>query len=338
MMSDQDQWFPEEAYMNLHRRMPGEPEPAFEDPVMQEKVWGTCWGLNTDVGRLHKVLVHRPGKEWEVMASGGTFDEGLQAWLGPDNMWYWNGRERPDLTKAQGQHDLLTAALKSEGVEIFEVVDPLPHLTKTIYTRDTAVIIKGGAILCRFGIDYRRGEELPIMRTFAKLGMPILHTIHGTGLMEGGSFVWLNEKTAVVSIGHRSNHEGARQLGEVLKTLGVELLCVDNTGYGLHIDGSFVMLKPDLAVAFVQDLPWWFLVRLNELKIHILAANPQDGWQSVNCLAVRPGRVLMPAHAERSAEKLTKVGVEVVLVEYDEFPKGGGGIHCSTLPLICDDV
>lgn len=337
-MSDQDQWFPEEAYMNLHCRMPGEPEPAFEDPVMQEKVWGTCWGLNTDVGLLRKVLVHRPGKEWAVMASGGTFDEELQAWLGPDNMWYWNGHERPDLLKAQAQHDLLTAALKSEDVEIVHIEDPLSHLTKTCFTRDPAIIIKGGAILCRFGIDYRRGEELPIMRTFAKLGMPILHTIHGTGLMEGGSFVWLNEKTAVVSIGHRSNHEGARQLGEVLKTMGVELLCVDNTGYGLHIDGSFVMVKPDLAVAFVQDLPWWFLVRLKELKIHILAADPQDGWQSVNCLAVRPGRVLMPAHAERSAEKFTKVGVEVVLVEYDEFPKGGGGIHCSTLPLIRDDV
>lgn len=81
--------------------------------------------------------------------------------------------------------------------------------------------------------------------------------IHGTGLMEGGSFVWLNEKTAVVSIGHRSNHEGARQLGEVLKTMGVELLCVDNTGYGLHIDGSFVMVKPDLAVSLADSGNHW---------------------------------------------------------------------------------
>ena len=156
--------------------------------------------------------------------------------------------------------------------------------------------------------------------------------------MEGGSFIWLNEKIAAVSIGHRSNLEGARQLGEVLKTLGVELLCVDNTGYGLHIDGSFVMLKPDLAVAFVQDLPWWFLNKLKELGIHILDADYEDGWQSVNCITVSPGRVIMPAHAERSAEKYTKAGIEVVLVAYDEIPKGGGGIHCSTLPLVRDDI
>ena len=120
--------------------------------------------------------------------------------------------------------------------------------------------------------------------------------------------------------------------------MGVELLWVDNTGYGLHIDGSLVMVQPDLAVAFLQDLPWWFIEKMKELGIHILDADEGDGWQSVNCLAVAPGRVLMPAHAERSAEKLTKAGVEVIPVEYDEIPKGGGGIHCSTLPLVRDDV
>lgn len=327
-----------EAYMNLHRRIQGQGEPTFEDPAMQEIVWGNVWGLNNDVGRLRKVLVHRPGIEWDVMKTGGAYVPEIDALLGPHDMWYWKGRERPDIPKAQAQHDNLTGALKAEGVEIIEVLDPLPHLTKTIYTRDTAIIVKGGAVLCRFGIDYRRGEELPVMRTLADIGMPILHTIHGKGLMEGGSFLWLNQTAAAVSIGHRSNHEGARQLGEVLKTLGVELLWVDNTGYGLHIDGSLVMLKPDLAMAFVNDLPWWFLDRLKEMGIHILDAVEGDGWQSVNCLAVSPGRVIMPASAERSAGKLIKAGIEVIPIEYDEIPKGGGGIHCSTLPLVRDDV
>jgi N-dimethylarginine dimethylaminohydrolase len=102
------------------------------------------------------------------------------------------------INKVKAQHDNLTTALKAKGVEVIEVADPLPHLTKTIYTRDAAVIVKGGAVLCRVGIDYRRGEELPIMRTLANIVMPILQSMHGTGLMEGGSFLWLNEKTAAV--------------------------------------------------------------------------------------------------------------------------------------------
>ena len=323
---------------SLHRKIPGEPAPPFEEPAMLEKVWGRRWGLDNDVGRLRSVLVSRPGDEWRVMMEGGEYDEQAHAWIGPGKMWYLNGRERPDLVKAQSQHDGLVEALRDEDVEVVHLEDPLPKMTKPVFTRDPAMIVKGGAIVCRMRVSYRRGEELPTTRRLAKLGMPILHTVHGTGLMEGGSFVWLNPQTAVVSIGHRCNAEGARQAGEVLQTLGVELLCVDNTGYGLPIDGSLVMVNSDLALAFVQDLPWWFIAQLKELGIHILDADPYDGAFGVNCLAVRPGRVLMSAHAKRSAERLQKAGVEVVLVKYDELHKSGGGIHCSTLPLIRDDL
>lgn len=334
MTNQQDPFTADDAYMNLHRQIPGEPEPAFEEPGMQERVWGRPWGIDNDVGILKSVLVCRPGDEWQIMMQGGEFDEGAQAWIGKDKMWYWKGRQRPDLAKAQNQHDSLVKALQAEGTEIFYLENPLPHMTKSVFTRDPAIIVNGGAILCRMGVSYRRGEELPFMRTLAKLGMPILHTVHGTGLMEGGSFAWLNPQTAVVSIGHRCNPEGARQVADVLKRLGVELLCVDNTGYGLHIDGSFVMVNTDLALVFAQDLPWWFLNRLKELGIHLLEANPQDGAFGVNCLALRPGRVLISSHAERTAERLQQVGVEVVLVPYDELHKSGGGIHCSTLPLV----
>jgi N-dimethylarginine dimethylaminohydrolase len=328
----------EEAYLNLHRRIPGEPEPVFEDPAMMKKVWGRNWGLDNDVGRLRSVLVSRPGTEWEIMLSGGEFREDAQAWVGKDNMWYWTGRERPNLAEIQAQHDSLVKALVDEGVEVMHLQQPLPNMTKSVFTRDPAIIVKAGAVICRMGVSYRRGEELPFTRTLAKLGMPILHTIHGTGLMEGGSFVWLNSRTAVVSVGHRSNAEGARQLGEILKNFGVELLCVDNTGYGLHIDGSFVMVDTDLALAFIQDLPWWFLQKLKELGIHTMDPVSEDGAFGVNCLALRPGRVLMSDHAERTARRLEAAGVEVVPVPYDQLHKSGGGIHCSSLPLIRDEI
>jgi N-dimethylarginine dimethylaminohydrolase len=337
-MSEQESVSAYQAYMNLHRRIPGEPEPAFEDPAMLEKVWGKRWGINNDVGRLRMALVSRPGVEWQPMMSGGEYLEETNAIIGPDNMWYWKGRKRPDLVKAQAQHDALTNTLRAEGVEVVKLEDPLPHMTKSVFTRDPAIIVKGGAILCRMGVSYRRGEELPFMRTLARIGMPVFHTIHSTGLMEGGSYLWLNDRTAVVSVGQRSNAEGARQLAGVLKTLGVELVCVDNTGYGLHIDGSIVMVDVDKALVFVQDLPWWFLERLKELGIQLIDADPRDGGMGVNCLAVKPGRLIMSSHAKYSADLLDQAGIEVVTLDYDEIHKGGGGIHCSTLPLIRDDV
>lgn len=338
MISEQESVSEFQAYMNLHRRIPGEPEPAFEEAGMLEKVWGRKWGINNDVGALRVALVCRPGKEWEPMMSGGEYVEDTLALIGPDNMWYWKDRERPNLEKIQTLHDGLTSALQAEGVELVYLVDPLPHMTKSVFTRDPAIVVPGGAVLCRMGVSYRRGEELPFMRTLAKIGMPILHTIHGTGLMEGGSFLWLNDKTAVVSVGQRSNAEGARQLAEVLNTLGIELLCVDNMGYGLHIDGSIVMIDVDKALVFEADLPWWFLMRLKEMSIQLIEADHRDGGMGVNCLAVRPGRVIISSHAKYTADLLDRNGVEVVTVDYDEIHKSGGGIHCSTLPLIRDDV
>lgn len=337
-MSNRNHLPAELTYHEMHRRIPGEPEPAFEDPAMLEKVWGRRWGVNNDVGRLRTVLVSRPGKEWEVMMSGGEYIEELGRWIGADNMWYWGDKERPELTRVQAQHDRLVKVLEDEGAEVVHVRDPLPHMTKSVFTRDPAIIVPGGALICRMGVSYRRGEELPFTRTLAKLGMPILRTIQGTGLMEGGSFAWLNDKTAVVGISHRSNQEGARQLKEALDMLGVELLFVDIPGYGLHIDGAFVMVDTDKALTFSDKLPWWFLEELKELGIHTVEADPEDGAFGVNCLAVSPGRVIMASHAEGSAERLQRVGVEVVMVDYSELHKSGGGVHCSTLPLIRDEV
>lgn len=337
-MSERDPWLAEEAYQYMHRNTPGRGEPRLESSEMLEKVWGRRWGVNNDVGRLQTVLVSRPGHEWDAMMSSGKYVEDAQAWIGPEMMWYWADTKRPNLKLAQAQHDGLVAVLEAEGVEVVHLQNPLLHLTKSIFTRDPAIITSGGAIICRFGIDYRRGEEQPFSRTLANMGMPILHTIHGTGLMEGGSFAWLNPETTVVGIGHRSEMEGARQLGEVLKTQGVELHLIDNLGYGLHIDGAFVMVDVDLALAFSFELPWRFLETLKELGIRIVEADPRDGPFGVNCLAVSPGRVIMAAHAEGTADRLDKLGVEVIPVDYGEIHKSGGGVHCSTLPLIRDDI
>jgi N-dimethylarginine dimethylaminohydrolase len=175
--------------------------------------------------------------------------------------------------------------------------------------------------------------------TLAKLGMPILRTIHGTGILEGGSFAFINPRTAVVGLSSRVNEEGVRQLEEVLKVQGIELLRVHLTGYRLHIDGAFVMVDVDTAIINPTQLPFWFLQKLEEMKIRTIEVCHEDPVWTINCLAVRPGRVLMADQVSgRTLEKLDKAGVSIRLVPFDKVYLGGGGIHCSTGPLVRDPI
>jgi len=163
--------------------------------------------------------------------------------------------------------------------------------------------------------------------------------VHGTGMVEGGSFAWLNSRTAVIGRSIRVNDEGIAQVAEVLKHQGVELIVVDLSGYDIHIDGHFLMVDVDLALVWPRGLPFAFLEKLKELGIRTVEMTSEDNGWIVNGLAVRPGRVLMPEGiSDRTRNALCRHGVEIVTLPYDRVQLNGGGIHCSTCPLIRDPV
>lgn len=324
-------------YNQLISLFPSEPEPPFHDPDQLSRWWGRNWGCTTDVGRLRVVLMHRPGPEVLVVDTSKRLEN--NAFGDVQEGWYWRGDEGPDLAAMQAQHDAYVAALRAEGVEVVFVDQPAPGRMKTCYTRDAVAAVGGGAIVMRLGPRIRRGEELPVTRTLARLGCPILRTVAGNGIAEGGSFAWIDRRTAVIGLSSRVNEEGARQIEEVLRAQGVELLKVHLTGWRLHIDGLFVMLAPDLAIVNLTLLPFWFIETLRARGIHLIDLHHEDDGAIINCLAVEPGRVIMPEGATgHTLDRLARHGVAIVTVPYDKMIMGGGGLHCSTAPLIRDDL
>lgn len=341
MTSDRDETIRNsDAYYHIVlERIPPRADPAFHEPDMQERVWGRRWGVANDVGPLKLVALHRPGIEMERI-DPDKYDDTIEALIDDHEQWYWRDREPPDISLMQRQHDGLRAALEAEGVDIIDVGGS-DRDVKAVFTRDSAIAIDGGAIICRMGpvgVPYgsgRRGEEAFVTKVLANLGMPIIRTIAGRGLLEGGSFCFLDSSTAAVGMSFRQNEEGAQQLEEALALTGVRLLRVPLAGHALHLDGGIVMVDHDKALINVTRLPYWFLDELNALKIDAIHVWPGEG-HAVNSLAVRPGRILISEGAPRTVERLHAAGVETVEVPYSEIRKNGGGIHCSTLPLLRD--
>lgn len=315
-----------------------EPEPAFEDAARLEALWGRRWGCDNDVGQIRAVLMHRPGNEFDIIDPAKRIEE-IGSFGDLKAGWYWQSETIPPLAEMQAQHDALAEALRAEGAEVIYLEGVEGGRFKSVYTRDSSFAIKGGAIVTRLAPRMRHGEEQAVTRTLAKIGMPILRTVHGTGMMEGGSFAWLNSKTAVVGRSIRVNDEAIAQVAEVLKVQGVELIVVDLRGYDIHIDGHFLMVDVDLALVWPRGLPFTFLEKLKALGIRTVEMTPEDNSWIVNGLAVRPGRLLMPdGLSDRTRDSLEGHGVEIVTLPYDKVQLNGGGIHCSTCPLIRDPV
>lgn len=315
-----------------------QPEPAFEAPERLEALWGRNWGCDNDVGRLRTVLMHRPGDEFNVIDRTKRL-ENLESYGDLEAGWYWQSDVIPPIEELQAQHDKLAATLRAEGVEVVYLEGVGNGRFKSVYTRDSSFAVKGGSIVTRLAPKMRHGEELPVTRALAKLGVPVLRTLHGTAMAEGGSFAWLNSRTAVIGRGIRNNDEGIKQIAEVLHYQGVELIVVDLRGYDIHIDGHFVMIDRDLAMVWARGLPFVFLERLKAMGIRLVEVTDEDNRWIINSLAVGPRRLIMPEGlSQRTRDRLLEHGVEIVTVPYDKVQLNGGGIHCSTCPLIRDAV
>lgn len=312
------------------------PEPPFEDEEMLKQVWGRKWGVSDEVGILRVVLVHRPREEeFKFVTADSPYDEKVGWRYDPEGNWLWPGKDLPDVPKMQEEHDRLVEIMRNEGIEIInleETVSPGSHVMACM-SRDYAVAVKGGVIICRMAQKYRRGEESLVAKKIASLGVPILRTIHGTGVFEGGNFALLNEENAVVGRSAATNEEGARQVEEVLRVLGINLIRMDIPDHQTHIDGFLGMVGKNLALVNPY-VPYSFREKLKELGIKIIPTGA--GVFDVNVLVLRPGKIVASHISNKTTKTLEKHGIEVIKHDMLELEKAQGGPRCATCPLIRD--
>ncbi|GAA4707509.1 dimethylarginine dimethylaminohydrolase family protein [Brevibacillus fulvus] len=290
-------------------------------------LWGD-WYCDSEVGKLHTVLLRRPGAEIDI--------------VNQDNYTQFRWKSPMQTDRARRQQDVLAQLYREHGVQVHYVENMRPDRPNALYLRDLIVMTPEGAIVCRPGIEARRGEERYVAEQLAKLGVPILKTINGDGYFDGACAMWVDRQTVIIGTGARANKSGAAQVEAELRNIGVTDFIHFEIPYGhAHIDGLLNICDKKKAVLFPWQVPYDVVKPLLDRDFTIIeATNLAEVKESfcTNFVALEPGKVLMPAGNPETKAKMEDAGVTVIEVEMDEIMKGWGAIHCMTVFLRRDPI
>jgi N-dimethylarginine dimethylaminohydrolase len=154
-------------------------------------------------------------------------------------------------------------------------------------------------------------------------------------VVEGGDIHIV--RPGLLIIGHsgvRTNHKGAQQFAGWFQEHGWDTRLEEFPEHFLHLDVLFCMATDTIAVACIDVLGEDFARFLTANGIEIVEASYREVMaMSCNLLALGDNRVISPAHSQRINAELRSRGVTVIDPPLDVFARGGGSIHCMTMPL-----
>ncbi|MGE5485412.1 MAG: dimethylarginine dimethylaminohydrolase family protein [Ignavibacteriales bacterium] len=287
---------------------------------------GTTYGVCDEYSPLRRVLVRRPGPEFVNMEQYG--------------LWGYPGR--PDLARAQAEHDAFTSILRREGVEVIDQREVHPGKREPLFTHDSSIMTPGGAILCRSGNPLRRGEEEYSARTYGHLGIPVLAAIQGDGTVDGGDTLWLDRETFLVGHSYRTNHEGYRQLRAAMegvvarRVIQIPLPHYTGPAHVLHLMSLISPVDRDLAVVYPRLAPVVLLEILRERGVEWVEA-PDEEFETMgpNVLAISPRNVVMHSGNPVTRRRLEERGCRVHEYTGEQISVTPcGGPTCLTRPIL----
>jgi N-dimethylarginine dimethylaminohydrolase len=263
------------------------------------------------------------------------------------------GGDLPDLELMREQHQGLMDTYRGLGIDvrIFEY----PETPRSAYgplkravSAAAGFVINGGAIIAREGAPFWRGRSRYVSQYLQSIGCPILTTVHGKGVCEGGAFTRMADDFIIAMLSQDCNAEGLAQVQPVLERAGYTVWVARSPGpmhhyhpeiFGwMHADMWVAPLDRRLALVYPAWCDFETLRYLHSIGYTLIEADraEQEAVAPANMITVEPGLVIMPTGAPKTRAAVEAAGVEVIEVAYDEVIKYGGGIRCTTMQLLRD--
>ncbi|MDG1754049.1 MAG: arginine deiminase family protein [Rhodothermales bacterium] len=248
---------------------------------------------------------------------------------------------QPDFEEACRESDAFIDILTKIGAEVM-LLDA-KHCTglDCLYVHDPVVTLATGFGLCRMGKSLRQNEPHAAGEWLESHNLPVVGRIEGTGKLEGGDVVWLKPDLVAIGLGYRSNLEGIEQFTSMSGLSSEQVLPVPLAHWNgpsdvLHLMSFISPIEDKTLLVYSRIMPVITRNMLLDNNFKLIEL-PEEDYDSMGCnvLALGNGKCLIEQKNVRTAETLSKAGMEVLTYKGDHISRPGeGGPTCLTRPLL----
>jgi dimethylargininase len=228
-----------------------------------------------------------------------------------------------DTALARAQHAGYVDALRKLGVAV-ELIDADGACADCCFIEDTAVVVGAArAVATHPGAPSRRAEVAPVAAALARTcevtTMDPPATLDGGDVLRAGPMLF-------VGLSSRTNEAGLAALARVAGDEKLVVVPLRVRG-GLHLKSACTLASENLllydpAVLGADDV--------STFRAAGLEAIPAGETLGANVLAIGPS-VLVSAAAPRTADELSRRGLDVRVVDVGEMHKGDGALTCLSI-------
>lgn len=282
---------------------------------------GGLWApykIDSEWRPLQSVIVHEPS------------DELAAAMDDPDSVLML---EPLDLARARDQHAGMVEAYRSLGIEVHHVQPTGVPTPNQMFCADLFAMTPQGAILARPAGQVRAGEERWAARRLADLGVPILKTLTGEATFEGADLMWLDDRTAMIGRGHRTNQVAIGQITALLAEIGCETIAVDLPYGTMHFMGMLRIPDHNLAICWPRRTPLATAKALMDRGYEVVCPpfeDDADSYRAMNFVTLASRKIMMAAGLPKFQSFFEDLGIDCIPVPTDELSKAAGNIGCLT--------
>lgn len=228
----------------------------------------------------------------------------------------------PDFDLAMAQHAAYIAALRHLGLEV-TVLPALPEFPDACFIEDVALCTPACAIVTRPGAESRRGEIEGLQEVLELAGYAgkVFH-LEAPATLDAGDIMMVGSHF-YIGLSARTNHEGARQLGEILRKHGMEASTVPLSEF-LHLKTGVTYMEQGRILVTGEFSGIQAFADFEQLYVD------SDEAYAANAIYVN-GTVILPAGFPKAQALLEHAGYPVMPLEMSEFQKLDGGLSCLSL-------